>query len=49
VSVFLPPALSLRRLLFYQRFVLRLGSAAILVVASTWLAERALDFKWLPF
>ena len=49
VAVFLPVALSLRRLLFYQRFVLRLGSAAIMVVASTWLAERALDFKWLPF
>jgi len=49
VSAFLPLALSLRRLLFYQRFILRFGSAAIIVVASTWLAERALDFKWLPF
>ncbi len=36
-------------LLFYQRFILRFGSAAIIVVASTWLAERVLDFKWLPF
>ena len=49
VSVFLPLALSLRHLIFYQRFVLRFGSAAIIVVAATWLAERALDFKWLPF
>jgi hypothetical protein len=49
VSVFLPLALSLRHLLFYQRFILRFGSAAIIVVASTWLAERVLDFKWLPF
>jgi hypothetical protein len=49
VAVFLPLALGLRRLLFYQRFILRFGSAAIIVVASTWLAERVLDFKWLPF
>jgi hypothetical protein len=49
VAVFLPLALSLRRLLFYQQFILRFGSAAIIVVASTWLAERVLDFKWLPF
>jgi hypothetical protein len=49
VLVFLPLALSLRRLLLYQRLVLRFGSAAIIAVASTWLAERMLDFKWLPF
>jgi hypothetical protein len=49
VAAFFPVALSLRRLFFYQRFILRFGSAAIIVVASTWLAERVLDFKWLPF
>jgi hypothetical protein len=49
VAVFFPLALGLRGLLFYQRFILRFGSAAIIVVASTWLAERVLDFKWLPF
>jgi hypothetical protein len=49
VAVFLPVALSLRRLLFYQRFILRFGSVAIIMVASTWLAERVLNFKWLPF
>ena len=49
VAVFLPVALSLRSLLFYRRFVLQAGSAAIVAVATTWLAERVLDFKWLPF
>lgn len=49
VAVFLPVALSLRQFLFYQRFILRYGSAVIILVASTWLAERVLDFKWLPF
>jgi hypothetical protein len=49
VAVFLPLALSMRRLMLYQRFVLQAGSVAIMVVASTWLAERVLNFKWLPF
>ena len=49
VAVFFPLALSLRELIFYQRFVLRLGSAAIMMIASGWLAERMFDFKWLPF
>lgn len=49
VAVFLPLALSLRHLMFYPRVVLRLGSAGIIVVSATWLAERVLDFKWLPF
>jgi hypothetical protein len=49
VAVFLPPALWLRHLLFYVRFVVRLGSGAIVVIASTWFAERVLDSKWLPF
>jgi len=49
VAVFFPLALSLRELLFYQRYILRFGSVAIMLVASTWLAERVLDFKWLPF
>ncbi len=49
VAVFLPLALSVRHLMFYQRFVLRFGSVAIMLVASTWLAERVFDFKWLPF
>jgi hypothetical protein len=49
VAVFLPLALSLRHLMFYRRFVLRIGSTAIIVVAAAWLAERVLDFKLLPF
>lgn len=49
VAVFLPLALSFRHLLLYQRLFLRAGSVAIMAVASTWLAERVLDFKWLPF
>lgn len=49
VAVFLPVALSLRGLLFYRRFVLQAGSAAIMLIATTWFAERCFDFKWLPF
>jgi hypothetical protein len=49
VAVFFPLAFSLRRLLFYERFVLQFGSAAIMIIASTWMAERVFDFKWLPF
>jgi hypothetical protein len=49
VAVFFPIAYGLRPLLFYQRFVLQFGSAAIMVVATTWMAERVFDFKWLPF
>ncbi len=49
VATFLPLALALRHLFFYQRFVLRFGSVAIIVVATTWMAERVFDFKWLPF
>jgi len=49
VALFLPLALAVRHLLFYRHFVLRAGSVAIIAVAVTWFAERALDFKWLPF
>jgi hypothetical protein len=49
VALFLPIALALRHLLFYQRFVLRFGSGAIVAVAAAWFAERLFDFKWLPF
>ena len=49
VALFLPIALALRHLVFYQRFVLRFGSGAILSVAAAWFAERLFDFKWLPF
>jgi hypothetical protein len=49
VAVFMPLALSLRRLLFYPKVVLEFGSACIALIASGWLAERLLDVKWLPF
>ena len=49
VSVFLPLALSLRRVLFYPRILLPLGSTAIVMISATWLTERILNFKWLPF
>jgi len=45
VSAFLPVAYALRRTVFYRRIVLIGGSVAIIVVASIWLAERALDVK----
>ncbi|MGO8702054.1 MAG: HupE/UreJ family protein [Limisphaerales bacterium] len=49
VAVFLPVSFSLRGLFFYRRFVLQAGSVAIMAIATTWLAERVFDFKWLPF
>ena len=49
VAVFMPLALSVRHLLFYQQFVLRFGSVAIMLVAATWFTERVLNVKWLPF
>ena len=49
VAVFLPLAFSVRHLMFYQRFVLQAGSAAIMLLATTWFAERLLNLKVLPF
>jgi hypothetical protein len=47
VAAFLPLAYLLRRGLFYRRVVLAGGSALIAVLATVWLAERALDLKLL--
>jgi hypothetical protein len=49
VAVFLPAAFALRRTWLYQDPLLRFGSALILVVATAWCAERALDVKFMPF
>jgi hypothetical protein len=49
VAVFLPAAFALRGTWFYRGPLLRLGSAGIILVAGTWLAERVFDFKVLPF
>ena len=46
---FLPVAFRLRHTRFYRRVVLIGGSAIIAVLAAIWLAERAFDFKVLPF
>jgi hypothetical protein len=49
VGLFLPLAYLVRRGWFYPRVVLRGGSAVIAVLAAIWLAERAFNFKVLPF
>jgi hypothetical protein len=49
VTGFLPVAFRLRHTRFYRRVVLIGGSAIIAVLAAIWLAERAFDFKVLPF
>jgi HupE / UreJ protein len=49
VGVFLPVAFALRRTWVYQQPVLRFGSAAIILIASAWCAERVLNVKFLPF
>jgi hypothetical protein len=49
VAAFLPTAYLLRRSSFYRQVVLLGGSLAIAVLASVWMAERALDIKLMPF
>jgi hypothetical protein len=49
VGVFLPLAFWLRRTRFYQRIVFVSGSLLIAGIAGIWLAERAFNFKLLPF
>ncbi len=49
VGAFLPLAFVLRHTAFYRRVVFVAGSALIAGVAGIWFAERALDFKLLPF
>ncbi len=44
VALFLPLAFGLRRSWFYQGFLLRLGSAFIILIAGVWLMERAFNF-----
>ena len=45
VALFFPSAYKLRFTVFYRRGILGLGSFAIIVVATIWLLERALDLK----
>lgn len=49
VVVFLPVAFTLRNTWFYQKLLLRIGSALIILIAATWLTERVFNFKILPF
>jgi len=45
VGIFLPVAYRLRATAFYQRVLVVYGSAAIALIASLWLVQRALDLK----
>jgi hypothetical protein len=49
VAIFLPAAFAMRQSWFYRVPLLRFGSALIILIAGTWLSERAFDFKVLPF
>lgn len=49
VAAFLPAAYLIRRSLFYRAFVLTGGSLLIAGIAGLWLAERALNLKFMPF
>ena len=49
VAIVLPLAFRFRAPRGYQEFVLRGGSAVVGLVATAWMLERLLDFKWLPF
>ena len=48
VTVFLPLAYRLRNTTFYRRGVLVVGSAVIVLVAGTWLIERAFNVRIIP-
>ena len=49
VAAFLPLAFALRASWVYQRLTFRFGSAVIAMLAATWMMERILNLKWLPF
>jgi hypothetical protein len=49
VLIFLPLAFLLRSSVFYRRMTFVGGSLVVAVIAATWMAERVLDFKVLPF
>jgi hypothetical protein len=48
VALFLPVVYLARRTLFYRRFVLQNGSAAIALLGALWLAERVFNLEFLP-
>ena len=48
VAVFLPAVYFARHTLFYRRFVLNNGSAAIALLGALWLTERVFNLEFLP-
>jgi hypothetical protein len=49
VVVLVPLAYRFRHTTAYTQIILRGGSIVVIAVAATWLVERVLDFKLLPF
>jgi len=49
VAVFVPPAFVWRSSWVYRELTFRLGSVAIVLLAGTWMVERVLAIKVLPF
>jgi hypothetical protein len=49
VGIFLPLAYGLRQSWFYRSLTLKFGSICIVLIAATWMSERLLNFKVLPF
>ena len=48
VALFVPVSYAMRTTLFYRRFVMTAGSMGIALLATLWLAERALNLQFLP-
>ena len=49
VAVFVPPAFAWRNSWVYRELTFRFGSVVIVLLAATWLVERVLAIKVLPF
>jgi hypothetical protein len=48
VALFLPVAFGLRETRFYREVTLKFGSAAVVLVAAVWMAQRLFNLKVLP-
>ena len=49
VAVFLPVAFAVRRSWFYQTVTLKLGSAVVILIATTWMVERMFGLTLMPW
>jgi len=49
VAVFVPPAFAWRNSWVYRELTFRFGSVVIVLLAATWMVERVLEIKVLPF